>query len=529
MYNLDQIREQQLRLQVEEQLALQNAYKSDDVETIMKAMKYSASKERPQSNGKSILIDPFNQNVNDGYYNKNSNLSFGMLRAMSMTPIPRAIIGTRKAQISEFTTPQTDKYSTGFIIRKKRKHYQVDEDAKLSKQEEKEIDLLTEFIINCGDKENKFHADDFEKFAGLFIEDSLSLDQGCFETVRGRKSTMDNIVEFYAVDGATIRIADTWDDDAVKNKGSKKINGYYPSYVQTIDGVINSEFYPWDLCFGVRNPQTNIKSSGYGRSELEDLTNTVTDLLNAAMYNSQYFRIGSNPKGILRVKNMNTTRIEEFRQNWMADMAGVKNAHKLPIIDADSLDFINTQGTSKDMEYHKYLEFLIKIACAHFKISPEEIGFTLEGTGTGGLGGGDNKTELEYSRNKGLVPLLRYLQSKLNKYIIGPKTDDKYELIFVGYDQKTEQEELEDDVKKVTNGGIAMQDFFKKHSGRDFNKEEDIILNPVYLQYKQMEAMSEGMESDEYMDNEFGDDGDDDNPFIQKAVKFIDEELNQQL
>lgn len=527
MHHLDQIREQQLKLQIEEQLALKNAYQSNDVDSIMKAMKYTAAREGSQGAGKSILIDPFNRNVNEGFYNKNTNLSFNMLRAMSLTPIPRAIIGTRKAQISEFTTPQTDKYSTGFIIRKKRKHYEVDEGAKLSKKEEQEIDILTEFILNCGDKENKFHADDFEKFVGLFVEDSLSLDQGCFEIVRGRKSTMDNIVEFYAVDGATIRIADSIGDKFNTQRENKKINGFYPSYVQTIDGIINGEFYPWDLCLGIRNPQTNIKSSGYGRAELEDLTNTVTDLLNAAMYNSQYFRIGSNPKGILRVKNMNTTRIEEFRQNWMADMAGVKNAHKLPIIDADSLDFINTQGTSKDMEYHKYLEFLIKIGCAHFKISPEEIGFTLEGTGTGGLGGGDNKTELEYSRNKGLVPLLRYLQAKINKYIIGPKTDDKYELVFVGYDQKTEQEELEDDVKKVTNGGIAMQDFFKKHSGREFNKEKDIILNPVYLQYKQMETMSEGMQSNEFVDGEYGDDNDDDNPFIQKAIRFIDEELNQ--
>lgn len=524
---LEEIHEEQAKLKIEQSLYFQNAMKSGDVEAIFKAQQFAQKMIPNPEGGKAIVIDPFNRNVNFGFYDKPSLVNFSTLRSMSQTTIPNAILTTRRAQIVEFTEPQTSKYSAGFIIRKKRKSYSNDSDNKLTKQEQKEIDILTEFVLNCGDEENRWMSEDFGVFAQKFIEDSLALDQGCFEVVRGRVPRLEGISEFYAVDGATIRLADSFENERAAPK--ELINGYAPSYVQLLNGQIQTEWYPWELCLGIRNPQTNIFMNGYGKSELEILINTVTDILNASSYNSNYFRIGSNPKGILKVKGMNTARIEEFRQNWIADMAGVNNSHKLPIIDADSLDFINTQASNKDMEYHKYLEFLIKLSCAIYKISPEEIGFTLEGSGQGGgLGSGDNKTELEYSRNKGLIPLLKYLQKCMNKFLISPKSRGKYELVFLGLNQETEKDELESDVKKVTNGGMSMQDFFKKYSQREFDEEEDIILNPIYLQYKQMQMMG-NPESNEYMDQEDqNEEVDDDNPFLEKAQSFLDQELSQE-
>lgn len=529
--SLEEIQEQRRKLEIEQAISLQNAYKSGDVDAIFKAEQFLSKGRRnlKEDLGKSILIDPFNKNVNYGWYEKSSQINFSVLRGMSLTPIPQAISTTRKAQAVEFTEPQSDKYSPGFIIRKKRKSYAIGAENKVTKQEQKEIDELTEFILECGDIENRWMSEDFGSFTQKFIDDSLALDQGCFEVVRGRVPKLEDIREFYSVDGATIRLADSFDNSNTRFEQREAINGHFPSYIQLIDGRIENEFYPWEMCVGIRNPQTNIRSNGYGRSELETLINTVTDLLNASMYNSNYFRIGSNPKGILRVKGMNTSRIEEFRQNWLADMAGVQNSHKMPIIDSDQLEFITTQQSNKDMEYQKYLEFLIKIACAIYKISPEEIGFTLEGTGAGGggLSGGDNKTELEYSRTKGLIPLIKFLQKKLNKYIVGPKSGGKYEIVFLGLNQLTEQGELEDDIKKVTNGGMSMQDFFKKYSNRDFDEENDIILNPIYLQYKQIMAMGDP-NSNEFVEDEEASTGttDEDNPFMQKAVQFLDEELN---
>lgn len=530
--DLDGIQDKYRLLQIQEELEVKKAIESGDPQKILKAEKYMSKKKQKgggASEPKSLFLDPFQKNINFGYLQKSSNVGFSVLRSMSMTPIPRAIINTRKEQFLEFCVPRNGK-GNGFVVRKKKTTYnQTTEEDKVTKQEQKRLDELTEFVLNCGSTSKRWQHDDFETFVRKVLEDSLSLDQLTFEVVRNMRQGEKDIVEVVATDGASFRLADTHDQEDKKAKKSKLISGYLPSYVQLIDGKPETDFYPWELGFGVRNPQTNIRTYGYGRSELEDLINTVTDLLNASSYNSNYFRIGSNPKGILRVKNLNTNRIEEFRQNWMTEMSGVRNAHKLPIIDADQMDFINTQSNNKDMEYHKYMEFLIKISCAHFKISPEEIGFPLEGTGHSGLGNSDNETELKYSKSKGLHPLLRFFQRLYNKMVMTPLTEGWAELCFVGQNSEDEKRELEEDIKKVQNGGISQQDFFKKYSGKEADFENDIILNPVYLQYKQMQMMGDP-ESNEFMDEELEeveqDNTEEENPFLNKAVEFVEKNLS---
>jgi len=255
--------------------------------------------------------------------------------------------------------------------------------------------------------------------------------------------------------------------------------------VQVYQSRIVAEFYPWELIFGIRNPCTSIISNGYGRSELEDLIETVTALLNADQYNANFFKVGSNPKGILKVSgNINQARIDEFKNHWTAQMAGVKNSHKLPIIEADKMDFINTQTSNKDMEYAKYQEFLIKIGCAHYLMDPSEIGFPMAGASDGNRGlGGDGGTaeKLQFSKDKGLKPLLTSYQTWLNKYIIDAK-DPNYELVFEGLDIESPEKELENDVKAVTNWS-TVNEIRRKRGMKDVDGG-DVILNPIFLQNK---------------------------------------------
>lgn len=519
---------QKQKLIVEEKLALDEAIKNGTSEDIVKAQNYWQAKQREQAMdegvGRSLLVDPNAKYAQQGYVEKNFNVSFQVLRQMSKTPIPRAIIGTRREQVAEFCTPQRDKYSPGFIIRKKNRNYfGKDDDNEPTKEEIKEINRLTDFVLNCGDNQNKWHADDFESFMRKITTDSLSLDQYTYEIIRNRKG---EINEFVATDGATFRVADTYDDDDVKG-GQKppKINGYYPSYVQVYHARPVAEFYPWELCFGVRNPQSDIMSNAYGRSELEDLISTVTSLLNADQYNSNYFKIGSNPKGLLRVKGLNPSRLEEFRSQWMAEMAGVNNAHKMPVIDAEKMEFISTQQSNKDMEYGRYYEFLVKIACAIFTISPEEIGFPLEGVGASNLGGkGNNETELEYSRSKGLFPLLRNLEKNLNKYIVGPASNDKYELVWMGLRERTAEAELDMQVKEVQY--VKTVNEVRKERGLEEVENGDIILNPVFMQNKQA-GMFGDAESNMFMDeaDEAEKSESENNPFVNSLQSFVDEEF----
>jgi hypothetical protein len=122
---LDSILQQEQRLQIEKSLALENAFKSNDVDQIMKANQYlKGIEKREDIDFKSIIVDPLDMTTALGYKQKPYNLSFDVLRAMGRAPIVKAIVETRKEQIMSFCEPQSNKYATGFVISKK-KGYRV--------------------------------------------------------------------------------------------------------------------------------------------------------------------------------------------------------------------------------------------------------------------------------------------------------------------------------------------------------------------------------------------------------------------
>lgn len=520
------------RLEIQEQLTLNKWLQSDDPDLLIKAQTYLQDVERRQASGvKTIIFDPEGINQGDGYLRKSANLSFSMLRSMSRTPIISSIIKTRVEQVSEFTNPQTDKFQPGFIIRKKKKSYfSKEEDTIVDKSLQKRIDDMVEFVMNCGESSNKWHGDTFDSLTRKIIPDSLSLDQANFEIVRNRKGLP---VELIAADAATIRIADSFDDDEYHGVQKQQINGYYPSYVQVLDGVVKNEYFPWELCFGVRNPSTSIYSNGYGSSELEELMNIVTWMLNSDTYNGKFFSQGSAPKGIMKVSgNVNPTRLQEFRQNWQATTASVYNAHKVPVVESDNFEWIDLQRTNRDMEFSQWQEYLIKVSCAIYKIDPTEV-FDLQHTNSGALRSDNKEENVKYSRDKGLKPLLRAYQAWLNKYVINPR-DPELELVFVGLDVDSEEKELELDIKRV-GSFMGYKEIRKKYGLEDLDPD-DAILSPTYLQIQSMKMMGNPESNqavDQFSDQGYqGDQGDqyaeksvETNPFIQELNNYVKRNL----
>ena len=533
---LDRTLEDELRLYKQRDILMRKAFASDDPNDLIKAEQIAKFIEkRDEDQSKSIIVDPQALSTGLGYKEKQVSLSYQLLRNMSRTHIPKAIIGTRIEQVTEFCEPQPDKYSPGFVIRpKKRGHFAEDgDDKKLTKEQKKDINFLTDFIVNCGTTSNTWHGDDFDSFTRKVIPDSLALDQLCFEVIRDNRGRP---IEHIAVDGATMRLAITQDQSRKHNLlgqannslivSGDKISGYYPSCVQVHHQQVLSEFYPWEMAFGIRNPQTDIYAKGYGRGELEDLISTVTNLLNADAYNANYFKIGSNPKGILRVSgNINQSRIQELKNSWSAQMAGVNNAHKLLVVESEKMDFVNTQASNKDMEFNKYYEFLIKLTCAIYKIDPSEIAFPMQGSSDAApMFEGNNEARLKYSRDKGLKPLLRFYQRKLNKMIIEPWNDylsGDYELVFQGLEAGTAEQELEADIKKIAS--YMTPNEIRKSKGMKDIEGGDVILNPVFVQSQQMAKMG-GEEANDFIDqSEESPEMDTGNPFEKSINKEFEE------
>ena len=136
-------------LTIRKSLLMERALRSDNPSDILKAAEIFNQQSKPANVApKAYLIDPLEFNSFLGYKDKPFSLSYETLRRMSRTPIINSILKTRKNQIADFAEPQADRYSTGFVIRRKPKHGQ---EQKMDSQDRKIASSITDFILNCGD------------------------------------------------------------------------------------------------------------------------------------------------------------------------------------------------------------------------------------------------------------------------------------------------------------------------------------------------------------------------------------------
>lgn len=507
---LDAIGLAEAKLKAKKFRTLEKALRSDSPDDMVKATQVFTNSIQPkiEQNPKAFFIDPLEFNANLGYKDKPYALSYMTLKRMSKTPIINSIIKTRKNQVADFAEPQENKYSTGFVIRKKPKG---GIEQKMDNRDKRIAFSITDFILKGGNVSQWEH-DDFDTFIRKIVDDSLIYDQMTFECIRNRRGQIES---FMATDASTFRIADSffdkdydnaffarngasvWQD---RNDFGKKIHGYYPSFVQVYQNTKVNEFYPWELCFGVRNPSTSIYANGYGVSELEELINVVTSMLWGDEYNRRFFSQGSAPKGLLRIKGSNNeAALQQFKQQWQSMITGVMQAWKTPVVEAD-VDWIDLQKNNRDMEYTSWMEYLIKLSCAIYSIDPTEIGWDISrGSSGGGLFEGSQEQRLKHSKDKGLYPLLKFIQRKINKYIIEQINPD-FELIFVGLNGLSIDEELKMDIDKV-NSFMTVNEAREKHELKPL-EGGDSPNNATFVQAKNAAMMAEQQQQNGMVEND---------------------------
>lgn len=500
MQTIQDLNRQAEQLHFEKLRVIEKGLKSDDPRSIVEANKaFMEIAPKIEDNSKSYFIDPLEFNANLGFKDKSYSLSYMTLKRMSKTPIISSIIKTRKNQVADFAEPQNDKYSNGFVIRKKG----ITSESDMTREDKRTISKMTDFILSCG-MIGAWDTDDFDTFIRKLVDDSLTYDQMTFEVVRNRRGIPE---KFLATDGSTYRISDTKFQNEYASKGINlgynksqfiethmnlpRYKNYLPTHVQIYNNSVVNEFYPWELCFGVRNPSTSIYQNGYGLSELEELINVVTSMLWGDEYNRRFFSQGSAPKGLLRVKgNPNEKALQQFKQQWQAMITGVMQSWKTPVVEAD-IDWIDLQKNNRDMEYNSWMEYLIKIACAIYSIDPTEIGWDISKSGGGGLFDGGQEERMQHSKDKGLYPLLKFIQRKLNKYIIEP-LNPEYELVFVGINGMSLEKELELDIKKV--GAFTTINETRKKYALEPIENGDVIENAIYYQSVQAQKQQQQQE-----------------------------------
>ncbi len=492
--------EQQELLEIQKGLVLNRAITSNSPVEILRAKKFlNQRNSKSSSKGqKSFIFDPDHFNDNLGYKEKRLDLTYNMLRAMGRTSVMKPIVSTRTDQIKRYDQATLDDQKMGWTIKKKQSLLFPDKEKDLASQEKYEIEGLIEFVQNGGVEKKEWVRDSFGTFLSKIIPDSLTLDQCTFEIVQTRALKP---YEYFATDGASYRLAPSYKNQRFTAE-QVPIMGHYPYYVQLRNGLVNSEFYPWELCFGVRNPQTNIYNNGYGISELEDMVRQITWLLQSAEHNGRFFSNGAASKGFFFVKGeVDPDVISEFKQAWRSQITGIENSWKTPMLEnVEDMEFVDLTKSNRDMEFQNWMNFLILLHCAHYRIDPSEIGFhslTSNGQGTSIYEGIGNNYKLKFSRDKGLYPLMNFLGKSLDKYIVSRFYGGKYQFSFSGMEESIEDSDLEKDIKKLEAGIWTWGEIRQKYSLDSKVKDGDFLLNSMWMQYQQMKMGMLNNESNE--------------------------------
>ena len=429
---------------------------------------------------KSWFNDPFAMldQMGMGYRNAPSTITFETFRLMAeKNVIIASIIQTRLNQCAAHAQRQPNKYSIGCVVRHK------DKKRKLTESDRNHIREMEDFVLNMGVSRDP-ERDSLDLWIRKVLRDRLQYDQLCSEKILRRNGKPHSV---WAMDASTIRLA------APRTKRGSPMTPYeqqtLPKYVQIVDGGIVNEYRRNEFIFRVANPRTDLRSNGYGFSELEMLINTVTAHLWAEEWNRKVFSQGSTIKGMLNITgNIPPAQFEAFRRQWLTQVSGVSNAWKTPVLNSEQVQWIPLQPSNNDMGYQQWLEYLIKVACAVYLIDPAEINFdTRGGVGSQPMFMTGNEAQQKISKDRGLQPLLRFAQTVINEDILWD-IDDDYEFAFVGLDARSESEAIDLRMKelqsyKTLNEVRAEDDLAPVEDG-------DIVMNPTFVGYKQQKAMA---------------------------------------
>jgi len=450
----------------------------------------------PKDDPKGMLFDPFSywgsSSYGGDYRQRPSQMSFDMLRQMSTIPLVSSILQVRCTQVASFARPSLQENYAGFRIQMK------DANKSPTRATLKRIKELNTFIMKTGNYQDdrvNYLRDDFGIFLKKIVRDSLIYDQMVFQVIPNAKGEP---AAFQAMSAHSMRLAKSSAD------GGFDYNPDVPFAVQVFEEQTIAEFLPEELCFGIRNPRSDLEVGGYGFSELEMLIHTLTGYLYAIQYNQKFFSQGMGIKGMLNFKGTIPERqLRAFKREFASMVTGVSNAWRTPITNSEDIQWINLHSSNREMEYSQWLDFLIKVACSVYMIDPSEINFVYGNTGqSSAMGTASSIEKVTESKDRGLVPLVLRTFNFINKYII-ERIDEDFEIVPTGITTKTpeerrRQQEIESRFLKTVDELRAEEDLPPLPDGKG-----EVILNSTWLQWAQVQDANKGQEEEaqEQLDN----------------------------
>ena len=417
---------------------------------------------------KSIIDDPFFDQVHQHFIfrNKLSRISNKTLKDVSVRDwVVSAAIQARCDTMLRFARPQRKMFEMGFKLQKK--NHAED----MTAEDRKIISDLEDFIYHCGRKDKVPPGEEmtFGEFLKLCTRDALTFGHVATEKVLTRRGSLHR---FRPVPGeAVYNINPKTNKEIIakeivnarktyqmkqssyggNNPESQQTYNepsidYYKFVQMSYDNRVLAAFGDEDMVFKLFNPQNFADSMGYCYSPLELAIINVTNHLNVENYNSNFFTHGYAARGILHLKGTVTqSQLASFRRQFYNTISGTQNAWRTPIIAGmDDVQWVPMSGSAKEMEYLNYNNHIIRAICTQFQIDPVELGldYLISGTGRSSTQQANSEYKINYSRERGLIPLLMLFEDMMNGSIlpaIDPEIAKRFEFKFTGIDEESAQ------------------------------------------------------------------------------------------
>lgn len=407
------------------------------------------------------------------YFNGVSSIN-ATLKTYSNNVILNAIIATRAGQVLTFANPASEsEQGTGFTIGFD------DMDRKPNAREKELFKKMEHQLMQMGTYPSNNRLD-LHQFIKVFVHDTYVYDQVNFENIYKNNEW----VYTKMVDPSTIFFRA--DEKARLVTQGKR-------YVQVIENQVRRQFDDKELAMVIRNPQSDIYSSGYGLSELMICIREFMAHENTEIFNDRFFSHGGTTRGILNIKqsgdgNQPQARqaMDDFKRMWNVSLQGINGSWQLPVVSApDDIQYINLTPQARDMEFEKWLNYLINVISSVFGIDSAEIGFPNKGGATGNkshsLNEGNQGEQMQNSRNRGLRPLMITIEDAINRYIVKPNFGSEYKFRFMGGDPTAELAEL-DKITKQLSTYKTVREVRRAKKLRGRIDGDDVVLNQYAIQ-----------------------------------------------
>jgi len=129
---------------------------------------------------------------------------------------------------------------------------------------------------------------------------------------------------------------------------------------------------------------------------------------------------------------------------FIANGVACHNSWRTPILAGmEEVKWIPLSQTQRDLEFHLWMDYCIKIICGVFLIDPSEINFDISQSRSEGspMFTSKNEHKVKQSKDRGLRPLLRFIEDIINDIL--SEVTDKYIFMFVGLDEDSRREDNE--------------------------------------------------------------------------------------